>query len=496
MSGPLEEMEPVSGSSILNFNSNSNGSNDSNNICIKLESVPNYRSLGGLPIGTDGKYFIRPGVVSRSATPTNATFSDEFWLLEILNIKTLIDFRTSWENKTISPVRKFEDNFIQYSIKEREKEKDKDRDDLVKSGGSRKDRALEKEKEKEREKEKEKENGSAKHYIYSTANGDGVAIPTITVSSEKEMEEQRNGILWRIYNRNLTPEELTKLRTHSTGALRKRYSIPLINNRFFLEGVYSTAPNDTKMKSTVSRYILFNDSVGAFMLMNHLNDLGIVEMYKLTLIYTQEELLTIMRILKNRENYPILYFCSLGKDRTGMVTSILLSCLGVPRQIIIDDYSKSEGNLTAHLDHIRRYFTRVGLSKDEFIRSHKQTMEGLLNWVDETYGSVSNYLVTIGFTMEEQEELKRNLIVSKEEYDRLTEEAIHIPDLEKRKEEYINSQKQKKSPKLFSTSPRLIWRRLSSSGSKDHPTPPMSSANNSDTNNNNTLKPEKPVKLL
>lgn len=38
---------------------------------------------------------------------------------------------------------------------------------------------------------------------------------------------------------------------------------------------------------------------------------------------------------------PVLYHCSAGKDRTGLATALLLSALGVPREVIIDDYLKS-----------------------------------------------------------------------------------------------------------------------------------------------------------
>jgi len=213
-------------------------------------------------------------------------------------------------------------------------------------------------------------------------------------------------------------------------------------------------------KCTAARYLLFNDNIGAFMLMDHLNNLGIIEMYKLTLMYTQEEILTIMRIFKNKENYPIMYFCSLGKDRTGMTTAILLSCLGVPRDIIIEDYAKSEINIAPFIENIRRYFTRVGLSKEEFVRSHRETMAGLLNWIDEAYGSMEHYLECIGFSLEEQQELRDNLIVTKEEYDNFVNEKVNSPNLQKKHDDYIQVQKSKKPPPKLLNSPRF-WRKLS-----------------------------------
>ncbi|KAM9942572.1 hypothetical protein ACTFIT_005958 [Dictyostelium discoideum] len=527
MSAPqFEEIEPVIGTSTFKLD-NQPGSS------INLEAISNFRSLGGIPIG-DGQNVVRPGVVCRSAGPTNATVSDEFWLLEVLNIKTLIDLRTSWENKTISPVRKFEDNFIQYSIKDDGRpsppsQRSQISSELANSKGSNlgnsglgnsglgnsgmgnnnlgnsgmgnnsglgnsgmgnngnnnlNNSGF-------NNSTNVNENNNLGGSLSSNSNNNGNKSPNLTSSNsngsgggvslrksgggipvaierknekQKDMEEQRNGILWRIYNRNLTPEELTKLRSHSSGVLRKRFCIPLINNKFFLEGVYATAPNDTKLKCNAARYLLFNDQIGGYMLMNHLNDLGIIEMYKLTLIYTKEEILTIFRILKNPDNYPIMYYCSLGKDRTGMVSALLLSALGVSREVVIDDYSKSEANIAQFIDQIKKYFTRVGLAKDEFVRSHRWTMEGLLTWIDKMYGSVPGYLDNIGFSYQEQEELKANLIVTKEEYDNYLNEVSKITDLQQKHDEYVQLQKSKKDktpPKLFTSASPRFWKRLS-----------------------------------
>ena len=44
-------------------------------------------------------------------------------------------------------------------------------------------------------------------------------------------------------------------------------------------------------------------------------------------------------------NTNVMYFCNAGKDRTGVVSAILLKKLGYDNQYIINDYLKSENNL-------------------------------------------------------------------------------------------------------------------------------------------------------
>ena len=40
---------------------------------------------------------------------------------------------------------------------------------------------------------------------------------------------------------------------------------------------------------------------------------------------------------------PILVHCASGKDRTGVVVAVLLSTLGVPREVIVEEYLLSDG---------------------------------------------------------------------------------------------------------------------------------------------------------
>ena len=58
----------------------------------------------------------------------------------------------------------------------------------------------------------------------------------------------------------------------------------------------------------------------------------------------------IQTILSAKSN--VLYFCGAGKDRTGVVSAILLKKLGFDDQTILDDYMKTKENL---LDFLTNY---------------------------------------------------------------------------------------------------------------------------------------------
>jgi len=62
-----------------------------------------------------------------------------------------------------------------------------------------------------------------------------------------------------------------------------------------------------------------------------------------TLMFSHKYLENIAKVIRTilsaeDENYSILFHCTEGKDRTGIVTAMLLLVLGVDRQIIMEDY--------------------------------------------------------------------------------------------------------------------------------------------------------------
>lgn len=49
-------------------------------------------------------------------------------------------------------------------------------------------------------------------------------------------------------------------------------------------------------------------------------------------------------LLASADNLPLLFHCSAGKDRTGILAALLLELLGADRSLIMDDYLQSQRN--------------------------------------------------------------------------------------------------------------------------------------------------------
>ena len=76
---------------------------------------------------------------------------------------------------------------------------------------------------------------------------------------------------------------------------------------------------------------------------------------------------------------PALYFCNAGKDRTGVVSAILLRRLGYDRATIVKDYLQSADNLRETIELYVRQFPQIDR---EVITPQARYIEAFLDWLD------------------------------------------------------------------------------------------------------------------
>jgi protein tyrosine/serine phosphatase len=73
----------------------------------------------------------------------------------------------------------------------------------------------------------------------------------------------------------------------------------------------------------------------------------------------------------------VLYFCNAGKDRTGVLSAILLHKLGKSKDYIISDYMKSKDNLKTMLEAFAKQNPSVDIN---VITPNEQYIKEFLEW--------------------------------------------------------------------------------------------------------------------
>lgn len=111
----------------------------------------------------------------------------------------------------------------------------------------------------------------------------------------------------------------------------------------------------------------------------------------------------------------LLYHCTTGKDRTGILSALLLSVAGVDRTDIAGDYCISELHLLPVYEQMRGgslvVSTKQPLVMDEgFFRTKAEYMLQLLDYLDQTYGGVLPFLTECGVSEDTLNAIRRKFI--------------------------------------------------------------------------------------
>jgi len=103
--------------------------------------------------------------------------------------------------------------------------------------------------------------------------------------------------------------------------------------------------------------------------------------------------------------------CTSGKDRTGLVSALILYICGVSKEDIIDSYHLSEVYLMAIFDQLQKENRALGLDEN-FDVAPKWVMRDVLDYLEQKWGSVEVYLSTVCFfSVKEQQQLRDLLVI-------------------------------------------------------------------------------------
>lgn len=125
-----------------------------------------------------------------------------------------------------------------------------------------------------------------------------------------------------------------------------------------------------------------------------------------------DSILGALRDLYGADRQKTLVHCSAGKDRTGVLVAIILAALDVPDEAILVDFAASNQQLEGLLDQQRRTtygHQYVGRSVQDY-KVHPEAISGLLAHLRYGFGTVRNWLSSIGWCDEDQARLVSTLV--------------------------------------------------------------------------------------
>jgi len=121
----------------------------------------------------------------------------------------------------------------------------------------------------------------------------------------------------------------------------------------------------------------------------------------------------IMAEIAGVEQGAVLFNCTAGKDRTGIIAALLLGLADVPHDQIVEDYTLTADlitDLVAEFLELSRARGGDTESYAKLLQSPGPTMASTLAQIQAKYGSISEYLEAIGLPLSDVEKLRSRLL--------------------------------------------------------------------------------------
>jgi protein tyrosine/serine phosphatase len=119
-------------------------------------------------------------------------------------------------------------------------------------------------------------------------------------------------------------------------------------------------------------------------------------------------------LLADPASYPLLFFCIAGKDRTGLLASLLLLVLGVSDEDVFEDYELSGERVIALVESLRAQGRLDGNpminQPIEALRAPREALADSLARLRARHGSVEAYLASCGVSAETRHAVCANLL--------------------------------------------------------------------------------------
>ncbi len=139
----------------------------------------------------------------------------------------------------------------------------------------------------------------------------------------------------------------------------------------------------------------------------------LLELYLLTLQERQGAIAEVLGLIADAPKGAVLFHCTAGKDRTGIIAALLLGLVGVKADDIVDDYAQTAALIAPIVADITAGAVARGADPESFQRllaSEPSTMVATLAFIEAQFGSVPAYLAAIGVHTETISRLHNRLV--------------------------------------------------------------------------------------
>ncbi|WHT21465.1 tyrosine-protein phosphatase [Crossiella sp. CA-258035] len=138
-------------------------------------------------------------------------------------------------------------------------------------------------------------------------------------------------------------------------------------------------------------------------------DPAALDLGKLYLQLLEESAAGLVEVVRLAGSAPgaVLVHCSVGKDRTGVSVALLLRVAGVPREVVVADYVRTEANMSGVIRRVALSLGRPEPTEEQLaamkhlLAAPAPAIEGVLDVLDNHEGGPRGWLLAHGATEQE-----------------------------------------------------------------------------------------------
>lgn len=146
-------------------------------------------------------------------------------------------------------------------------------------------------------------------------------------------------------------------------------------------------------------------------------DARLSQRYIIALDTVPEGFAAVMTAIARAPEGPVVFHCTAGKDRTGLVAALLLSVLGASPDSIARDYAETASFAPGLLRRLERDARDRGGDPAlirRILSSNAEDMLSVFDHIEARHGDASTYLTAAGLSAADTKQLKRRLVVCRE----------------------------------------------------------------------------------
>ncbi len=126
----------------------------------------------------------------------------------------------------------------------------------------------------------------------------------------------------------------------------------------------------------------------------------LIDRYREMLVTGEGALGGSLRLLADIDAYPAVFHCAAGKDRTGILAALVLALVGVPDEVIAEDYALSSEGVARMIEWVMENIPeareRMSKAPTSMMESEPESILALLDHIRSEHRTVERYVGTLG----------------------------------------------------------------------------------------------------